>query len=62
VTRDDRSRCGRRLTGRRFLARLAALLFTGLLPAMPEAGGPLKLMLKSAWGSDDPTRCLVGDV
>jgi predicted peroxiredoxin len=41
---------------RRFLAQLAALPFAGLLPATPVPGAPLKLMMKSAWGSDDPTK------
>jgi predicted peroxiredoxin len=44
---------------RRFLAQLAAWPFAALLPGAALAGervAPLKIMLKSAWGSDDPTK------
>jgi hypothetical protein len=44
---------------RRFLAQLAAWPLAALLPASALAAtraAPLKIMLKSAWGSDDPTR------
>jgi predicted peroxiredoxin len=43
---------------RRFLAQLAAWPLAAMLPAglaTPRAA-PLKIMLKSAWGSDDPTK------
>ena len=41
---------------RRFLAQLVALPFAALLPTAPTAGPSLKIMMKSAWGSDDPTK------
>jgi predicted peroxiredoxin len=44
---------------RRFLAQLAAWSLAPLLPASALASPratPLKIMLKSAWGSDDPTK------
>src|SRR4026208_2527050 len=43
---------------RSFLKHLAALpLFaTAKAPAMGTSTGKLKIMLKSAWGSDDPTK------
>jgi len=42
---------------RSILSRLAALPFIGLLgQATAQAHKPLKIMMKSAWGSDDPTR------
>ncbi len=44
---------------RRFLTQLAAWPFAALLPGVVLAGErstPLKIMLKSAWGSDDPTK------
>ena len=44
---------------RRFLAQLAAWPLAALLPASALAAtraAPLKIMLKSAWGSDDPTK------
>jgi predicted peroxiredoxin len=44
---------------RRFLAQLAAWPMAALIPAAGFAATPparLKIMLKSAWGSDDPTK------
>lgn len=44
---------------RKFLSQLAALPFLSFLPSATEADEPkktLKIMMKSAWGSDDPTR------
>jgi predicted peroxiredoxin len=42
---------------RRFLAQLFSLPFLGLATQMEEPKKkPLKIMMKSAWGSDDPTR------
>lgn len=44
---------------RKFLSQLAALPFLSFLPSAAKAGEakkPLKIMMKSAWGSDDPTR------
>jgi predicted peroxiredoxin len=42
---------------RLFLSRLAALpLFGALAQASEQSRKPLKIMMKSAWGSDDPTR------
>ncbi|HLW80912.1 MAG TPA: hypothetical protein VKS20_02605 [Candidatus Acidoferrales bacterium] len=42
---------------REFLAQLAALPFLALGRAQAaETKKPLKIMMKSAWGSDDPTR------
>ena len=44
---------------RRFLTQLAAWPFAALLPASaltPPRPASLKIMLKSAWGSDDPTK------
>jgi predicted peroxiredoxin len=42
---------------REFLAQLAALPFLALDRARAaETKKPLKIMMKSAWGSDDPTR------
>jgi predicted peroxiredoxin len=42
---------------RSLLSRLAALPLLGLLgQATAQARKPLKIMMKSAWGSDDPTR------
>lgn len=44
---------------RRFLAQLAAWPLAAILPAAgfaAERPAPLKIMLKSAWGSDDPTK------
>lgn len=43
---------------RKFLSQLAALPFLSFLPSAAEADEPkktLKIMMKSAWGSDDPT-------
>jgi predicted peroxiredoxin len=39
---------------RSFLAQLAGLPFLAL--NTPEPKKPLKIMMKSAWGPDDPTR------
>ena len=42
---------------RQFLSQLAALPFFGLSAGKAEqTKRPLKIMMKSAWGSDDPTR------
>jgi predicted peroxiredoxin len=43
---------------RRFLAQLAGLPFLawGTKAQAQETKKPLKVMMKSAWGSDDPTR------
>ena len=41
---------------RRFLAQLAGLPFLALGTRAEESKRPLKIMMKSAWGSDDPTR------
>ena len=49
---------------RRFLAQLAAWPLAALLPGSALAsarGAPLKIMLKSAWGSDDPTKAAFPD-
>jgi hypothetical protein len=53
---------GKRMARRQFLAQLAGLpLLAGVpllaLGTQPEqTKKPLKIMMKSAWGSDDPTR------
>jgi predicted peroxiredoxin len=41
---------------REFLAQLFSLPFLGLREQAPEPKKRLKIMMKSAWGSDDPTR------
>lgn len=42
---------------RRFLAQLALLPVAALsIKAQERSKKPLKIMMKSAWGSDDPTR------
>jgi predicted peroxiredoxin len=41
---------------RTFLATLAGLPFLALGGQAQESKKPLKIMMKSAWGSDDPTR------
>jgi predicted peroxiredoxin len=41
---------------RNFLAQLAGLPFLGLSSKAEDAKKPLKIMMKSAWGPDDPTR------
>lgn len=44
---------------RRFLAQLAAWPLAAVLPGAAFAStraAPLKIMMKSAWGSDDPTK------
>jgi predicted peroxiredoxin len=41
---------------RRFLAQLAGLPFLAFGAKAQESKKPLKIMMKSAWGSDDPTR------
>jgi len=42
---------------RTFLAQLTSLPFLALQQPTPQqAKKPLKIMMKSAWGSDDPTR------
>jgi predicted peroxiredoxin len=52
------SSCGRRAR-RRFLAHLAAWPLAAALPSLAyetKPGSRLKIMMKSAWGSDDPTK------
>lgn len=45
------------MSRRLFLSRLAALPLFGLLAQGTQGTHkPLKIMMKSAWGSDDPTR------
>lgn len=41
---------------RTFLAQLAGLLFLPWGAGAEETKKPLKILMKSAWGSDDPTR------
>jgi predicted peroxiredoxin len=41
---------------RGFLAQLAALPFLALGTRAEESKKPLNIMMKSAWGTDDPTR------
>jgi hypothetical protein len=41
---------------RRFLAQLASLPFLAFRGKAEESKKSLKVMMKSAWGSDDPTR------
>lgn len=41
---------------RKFMAALAGLPFLAWGTKAEEAKKPLKIMMKSAWGSDDPTR------
>ena len=41
---------------RRFLAQLAGLPFLSFGSKIEEPKKPLKIMMKSAWGPDDPTR------
>ena len=41
---------------RGFLAQLASLPILALRTKAEESKRPLKIMMKSAWGSDDPTR------
>ena len=41
---------------RKFLAQLASLPLLALGKNAQEPKKPLKIMMKSAWGSDDPTR------
>jgi predicted peroxiredoxin len=41
---------------RKFLAQLASLPLLTLGANAQEPKKPLKIMMKSAWGSDDPTR------
>lgn len=41
---------------RAFLAQLAGLPFLGWRSKIDESKKPLKIMMKSAWGPDDPTR------
>jgi predicted peroxiredoxin len=41
---------------RTFLAQLAGLPFLALSPKVEESKKALKIMMKSAWGADDPTR------
>jgi predicted peroxiredoxin len=41
---------------RTFLAQLAGLPFLALGVKAQDAKRPLKIMMKSAWGPDDPTR------
>lgn len=41
---------------RQFLAMLSGLPFLSFGSKSQESKKPLKIMMKSAWGSDDPTR------
>lgn len=41
---------------RKFLAQLAALPFLSGKTRMDETKKPLKILMKGAWGPDDPTR------
>ncbi len=41
---------------RSFLAQLAGLPFLAFSTKAQESKKPLKIMMKSAWGPDDPTR------
>jgi predicted peroxiredoxin len=41
---------------RTFLAQLAGLPFLAMSTRPQESKKPLKIMMKSAWGPDDPTR------
>jgi len=41
---------------RQFLAMLSGLPFLSFASKPQESKKPLKIMMKSAWGSDDPTR------
>src|SRR5260221_12494467 len=41
---------------RNFLAQLASLPFLSMGAKSEEAKKPLKIMMKGAWGPDDPTR------
>jgi predicted peroxiredoxin len=41
---------------RTFLAQLAGLPFLGWTAKAQESKKPLKIMMKGAWGPDDPTR------
>jgi predicted peroxiredoxin len=41
---------------RRFLAQLLGLPFFSLCAKAAETNKSLKILMKSAWGSDDPTR------
>jgi predicted peroxiredoxin len=41
---------------RTFLAQLATLPFLAWGPKAEQSKKPLKVMMKSAWGPDDPTR------
>jgi len=41
---------------RSFLSQLAALPLFGMTQSDSAARKPLKIMMKSAWGSDDPTK------
>jgi predicted peroxiredoxin len=41
---------------RKFLAQLSALPFLAWSGRAEESKKPLKIMMKSAWGPDDPTR------
>jgi hypothetical protein len=41
---------------RKFLTQLLSLPFLGLSSPSAEPKKPLKILMKSAWGSDDPTR------
>lgn len=41
---------------RKFLSQLAALPMLAMGMKAAESKKPLKIMMKSAWGSDDPTR------
>jgi|SRR5580704_2031916 hypothetical protein len=46
----------KKMARRTFLAQLAGLPFLALGTKAQESKRPLKIMMKSAWGPDDPTR------
>jgi hypothetical protein len=57
VRPDGNSDSGEKIMARRtFLAQLAGLPFLALGTKAQESKKPLKIMMKSAWGPDDPTR------
>jgi predicted peroxiredoxin len=41
---------------RKFLSQLAGLPFLALGAKMPESKKTLKIVMRSSWGTDDPTR------
>jgi hypothetical protein len=47
---------GQQMARRQFLAQLLGLPFLSFGVKAQDAKKPLKIMMKSAWGTDDPTR------